>query len=960
MINKILTPVMRIFSLSLIMLCLIELNAYAEIKVKVVKTNSGPKITVNDAFVSPRMFWGGNRGGTVNVTEEWQEFHFDVNVNFSANATWHFRFGNEAGEVWIYDIAITNLSTGKTVFPMNSFSTLQNFNSSWNVYPPDSKNTVGTFAFIDSALHLTLSNPTDGGNWPDFHFYSNAITLQPNITYRYSFKMRADKERSVSPQVYHVANSSWTLIGSPSSVFFDQIEMAKNAGVNFITFNVSNCWLPPTKAQNWLPIDVACKQILTVNPNALLIPRVSMDAPAWWLTENPGAVMVFEDGTKETMASISDRKYREDAANHLEKLAKHLRETFPDNLAGIHPSGQNTGEWFYSGSGGSKLSGYDSSTAAAWRNYVNGSSTVPSVDSRRIAATRMLLNYEHDKELIDFNHFLQDEMADFIITLSDAARRGLGDDKVIMFFYGYQYELSSVYNGPAASGHYALRKILEAPDIDILCAPVSYTDRKLTGSGPAMSSVESVLRAGRLWLNEDDTRTYLSTNLVDKAKYGGLNTQDETKTVLLRNAAQSALRGFGNWWMDHGAGTVGGWFADPELWKVMEEVEELDKEMFKRSDYFNPQVALIIDEESMLHIAAGSATLGRNLFYNVRESIARTGTTYGQYMLNDELNGNIRSKLKIFLATWALDSEKREALIKSRKKDDIRIWCYAPGYISPEGRSFATMKELTGFNFRQIEINSSVATPTEKGNEYGIINSWGPAGRVSPLFTVNDDSVIVLANYANTTIPAAAIKETESGTDIFIGTPQLTTEIIRALGEHYGVKFYADENINVWSAENYLAFHSAKDSLVNFSVNNNNSLIIDAINGEQFGTNPDFSINVKAGETRLLKWNSSTDFSSNDNQLKEYRLNQNYPNPFNPITQIEYTIPLESYVEIEVINLLGQRVDVLVNETKSAGNFKTIWKANSLPSGTYFIRIKATAINSEKSFLQVKKAMLIK
>jgi len=64
-----------------------------------------------------------------------------------------------------------------------------------------------------------------------------------------------------------------------------------------------------------------------------------------------------------------------------------------------------------------------------------------------------------------------------------------------------------------------------------------------------MSPAESIRNAGILWLNEDDTRTYLNTRMADHAVYGGVDNLRQTQQVMLRNTAQAALRGFGTWWM---------------------------------------------------------------------------------------------------------------------------------------------------------------------------------------------------------------------------------------------------------------------------------------------------------------------------------------------------------------------------------------------------------------------------
>lgn len=70
-------------------------------------------------------------------------------------------------------------------------------------------------------------------------------------------------------------------------------------------------------------------------------------------------------------------------------------------------------------------------------------------------------------------------------------------------------------------------------------------------------------------------------------------------------------------------------------------------------------------------------------------------------------------------------------------------------------------------------------------------------------------------------------------------------------------------------------------------------------------------------------------------------LSQNYPNPFNPTTIIEYDINSISDVRLEVFNMLGQSVGVLVNEQKAAGSHTVSFDASGLSSGIYIYRISA-------------------
>ena len=75
-----------------------------------------------------------------------------------------------------------------------------------------------------------------------------------------------------------------------------------------------------------------------------------------------------------------------------------------------------------------------------------------------------------------------------------------------------------------------------------------------------------------------------------------------------------------------------------------------------------------------------------------------------------------------------------------------------------------------------------------------------------------------------------------------------------------------------------------------------------------------------------------------------FALGQNYPNPFNPGTVIPYELAADGYVRLEVLNLLGQRVAVLVDGERAAGVHTAIWTATdgsgqAVSAGVYLYRL---------------------
>jgi len=95
---------------------------------------------------------------------------------------------------------------------------------------------------------------------------------------------------------------------------------------------------------------------------------------------------------------------------------------------------------------------------------------------------------------------------------------------------------------------------------------------------------------------------------------------------------------------------------------------------------------------------------------------------------------------------------------------------------------------------------------------------------------------------------------------------------------------------------------------------------------------------------------------------ENFSLYQNYPNPFNPSTIIEYALPNNSRMKLELYSATGELVAVLSEGEMPAGYYTYEFKSGkyNLSSGVYFYRLSAVENGTEKLYTSIKKMIMLK
>lgn len=123
-------------------------------------------------------------------------------------------------------------------------------------------------------------------------------------------------------------------------------------------------------------------------------------------------------------------------------------------------------------------------------------------------------------------------------------------------------------------------------------------------------------------------------------------------------------------------------------------------------------------------------------------------------------------------------------------------------------------------------------------------------------------------------------------------------------------------------------------------------------------------ININEEITTLPATNSEmTKFVEGDPALiaeetqsypEKFTLYQNFPNPFNPATQIRFSIAEQSHITLTVYDILGRKVNQLVNEELHPGVYTVRFEARNIPGGMYIYRLDTGAFIEQKSMVLVK------
>lgn len=206
-----------------------------------------------------------------------------------------------------------------------------------------------------------------------------------------------------------------------------------------------------------------------------------------------------------------------------------------------------------------------------------------------------------------------------------------------------------------------------------------------------------------------------------------------------------------------------------------------------------------------------------------------------------------------------------------------------------------------------------------------------------------------------TTLTKVAVRDAaQNGQDLYFGNaassknfempPSFTDFDARFSSNNGSISTSGDQHVVKLASKNY-------PIAMNFD-NVSGTVEVRDLTGNLLGTSTgNGSVIIRDRNVKSVVLSMKSGASSN---ASGYSLEANYPNPFGAITNINYSVPAESFVMITVTNALGQVVATPVNAVVAAGSHAVTFDASNLAEGTYFYTIRAG------SFVQTEKMTVTK
>ncbi|MGD0128739.1 MAG: hypothetical protein ABSF46_25580 [Terriglobia bacterium] len=610
-------------------------------------------------------------------------------------------------------------------------------------------------------------------------------------------------------------------------------------------------------------IERARKQIrgiLDACPGAAVMLRLQVNSPPWWNQAHPEECVEWANGSLEhprgwgipswvpmefdlarvPRHSLASQRWLDECGAKTREFCQALAAT-PEGeaLFCVQVAAGVYGEWHYYGfidnepdTGPAMTShfrqwlgtkyGTDQALQRAWNDPDTSlaRAAVPGVEER-MRCDGYFRNPQRDRKVIDYLHCQHQAVTDAFIHFCRTVKESWPRPIVTGGFHGYWF---TMFGRMGMGGHLEVRRALESPYVDVLCAPQSYNHLALGMPGMSRGLLESGRLHGKLWLDEMDTLPDIwDLRIADPQQASA-----QSVAILRRNVLGPFSRGMGLWYYDlvceHDVqptwGAAGCWDSQGMQAEIAQ-LMKLQAERYRRPFASGADVLLVFDTESFYYTAHNGHLdpVSTELVDGSTADLFRSGAAFDMVYLFDLEQLDLRPyKAVIFANTFCIDPGQRKLIQTKVAKDGRHLfWSCAPGLIDgatsdPEGIS--RLIEITVVSVTTSPARVVVQTADAPACTFGL------EGSIEPLFAARDADATVLGKLQGSEHAGLARKQLAGHTAWFSSVPLRDPNLLRYLLKEAGVHIYDDQGDVVYAGSGMLIVHSVSGGPRTLSLRN--------------------------------------------------------------------------------------------------------------------------------------------
>lgn len=312
---------------------------------------------------------------------------------------------------------------------------------------------------------------------------------------------------------------------------------------------------------------------LQSQPDAHVMLRVSLAPPHFWMQDHPEALARVRTGegdlvheeTGSCQVSMMGTDWREYQATLLRALLAHCKaQPWAGRLIGAWLTGGVTEEWFAWGCNDGFAADYSAPNEAAFAAWCAERGypwrTIPNPAERSRPGHDLYPPDDAGKAAAAYAQFASDSTADTIAYFARAVKEASNERLMVGSFYGYVIQLAGETR-QHFGGHFALRWLLDCPDVDFIGGiPLLDYRRLIDGFDAFVTAEESVAAAGKLFCSDNDLFSWLHP-LLWYQPYDPADPRGAAIAMHRRVAANDLVHGAQRQWF----GLMASWHDDDAL-----------------------------------------------------------------------------------------------------------------------------------------------------------------------------------------------------------------------------------------------------------------------------------------------------------------------------------------------------------------------------------------------------------